>query len=142
VTTRCGTRGSRTEPGHLCAPGRRHRCSSCNSSSTAGERRALRAHRGRFALIYNGTRIFHIAHGAVFTFGGYALYLFAVRSPAVDRGAARRHPRYRRFRRADGCTGLPSAAQARHGAGGMFIASIGALTCAQAVYALVFGTDT
>ena len=31
-----------------------------------------------FALIYNGTRIFHIAHGAVFTFGGYALYLFAV----------------------------------------------------------------
>ena len=28
-----------------------------------------------FAIIYNGTRILHMAHGAVFTFGGYALYV-------------------------------------------------------------------
>ena len=29
-----------------------------------------------FAIIYNGTRMLHLAHGAVFTFGGYALYVF------------------------------------------------------------------
>jgi branched-subunit amino acid ABC-type transport system permease component len=28
-----------------------------------------------FAIIYNGTRILHMAHGAVFTAGGYALYI-------------------------------------------------------------------
>ena len=28
-----------------------------------------------FAIIYNGTRILHMAHGAVFTFGGYAFYI-------------------------------------------------------------------
>ena len=32
-----------------------------------------------FAMIYNGTRILHLAHGAVFTFGGYMLYVLAVR---------------------------------------------------------------
>ena len=27
-----------------------------------------------FALVYNATRVFHVAHGAVFTFGAYAFY--------------------------------------------------------------------
>lgn len=31
-----------------------------------------------FALIYNTTRIFHIAHGALYTFSAYSLYVFLV----------------------------------------------------------------
>lgn len=96
-----------------------------------------------FALIYNGTRIFHIAHGAVFTFGGYALYLFAlplglpwiVALPAAviataAFGALMDSLVYRPLRKRG------------TGPAGMFIASIGALTFAQATYSLVFGTDT
>ena len=31
-----------------------------------------------FALIYNTTRIFHVSHGAVYTFSSYILYLFLI----------------------------------------------------------------
>ena len=31
-----------------------------------------------FAVIYNGTRIFHLAHGGVFAFGAYMLWTFNV----------------------------------------------------------------
>ena len=96
-----------------------------------------------FALIYNGTRIFHIAHGAVFTFGGYALYVLSATLglPLVLAlvgalivtaafGALADILVYRPLRK----RGSSPA--------GMFIASIGLLTFAQAVYSLIFGTDT
>ncbi len=96
-----------------------------------------------FALIYNGTRIFHIAHGAVFTFGGYALYvlsaplgipvpiaLIGALIATAAFGALVDIAVYRPLRKRGSS---PS---------GMFIASIGLLTFAQAVYSLIFGTDT
>jgi len=96
-----------------------------------------------FALIYNGTRILHLAHGAVFTFGGYALYLLAIPLglplplaiagailAAAGLGVAIELAVYRPLR------GRGS------GAAAMLVASIGVLTLCQAVFALVFGTDT
>lgn len=96
-----------------------------------------------FAMIYNGTRILHLAHGAVFTFGGYALYVLAVTLHlplavgiagailgAACLGVAIDRVVYRPLRKRD------SSAAA------ILVASIGVLTLCQAVYALVFGTDT
>jgi branched-chain amino acid transport system permease protein len=96
-----------------------------------------------FAMIYNGTRILHLAHGAVFTFGGYALYLLAVplHLPLAVAlvGAVV----------ATACLGvLIDVAVYRplrnrgSSAEAILVASIGVLTFFQAVYALVFGTDT
>lgn len=96
-----------------------------------------------FAIIYNGTRILHLAHGAVFTFGGYALYVLgiALHLPmalalvgavlaASCLGVAMDRAVYRPLRRRN------SSAAA------ILVASIGLLTFFQALYALVFGTDT
>lgn len=96
-----------------------------------------------FAIIYNGTRILHLAHGAVFTFGGYVLYLLAIPLhvpmvialvgailAAACLGVAIDIVVYRPLRRRD------SSAAA------ILVASIGLLTFFQAIYALIFGTDT
>jgi branched-chain amino acid transport system permease protein len=96
-----------------------------------------------FAIIYNGTRILHLAHGAVFTFGGYALYVLAVTLhlpmaaalvgavlAASFLGAAIDVAVYRPLRRRNSNAAV------------ILVASIGVLTFFQAIYALIFGTDT
>jgi len=96
-----------------------------------------------FALIYNGTRILHLAHGAVFTFAGYAMYVLAiilniniviafllsiVMTAAV--GAS--------------CEWLVYKPLRKRGAGdaGDLVASIGLLTLIEAIFAILFTTDT
>ena len=96
-----------------------------------------------FAIIYNGTRILHLAHGAVFTFAGYMMYLFANVlgvSPFLAfvvaavltalMGVLCELLVYRPLRRA----GAPHTA--------LLVASIGAMTLLEAAYAIVFTTDT
>ena len=96
-----------------------------------------------FAIIYNGTRILHLAHGAVFTFAGYMMYLcsvvlglpvvvaflLSVAATAVV-GALCEILVYRPLRRAGS---RPTAD---------LVASIGLLTLLEALFALVFTTDT
>ena len=72
-----------------------------------------------FAIIYNGSRILHLAHGAVFAFGGYSLYGVLI-DVLVYRPLRARNS-------------SPAA---------ILIASIGVLTLCQALYALFFSTDT
>jgi branched-chain amino acid transport system permease protein len=96
-----------------------------------------------FALIYNATRMLHLAHGAVFAFGGYALYVFKIKlglhfvmalALAVPLtalfGMLSEILVYRPLRR----RGSSHAA--------ILIASIGILTLFQALFALTFGTTT
>lgn len=96
-----------------------------------------------FALIYNATRMLHLAHGAVFAFGGYVLYVcsewlglpiaigfVAAVAAAGALGAAMEVLVYRRLR----ARGSSPAA--------ILVASLGLLIFCQAVYGIVFGTDT
>jgi branched-chain amino acid transport system permease protein len=96
-----------------------------------------------FAMIYNGTRILHLAHGAVFTFAGYALYALAVGLGwpvllalgasvvlAAALGVLMELLVYRPLRKLESS---PAA---------LLIASVGLLTFFQALYALAFTTDT
>jgi branched-chain amino acid transport system permease protein len=96
-----------------------------------------------FALIYNATRMLHLAHGAVFAFGGYAVYgcsewfglpleigfVVAVLA-AGGLGAAMEVLVYRKLRERDS------------GPAAILVASLGLLIFCQAVYGLAFGTDT
>lgn len=96
-----------------------------------------------FALIYNATRMLHLAHGAVFAFGGYVLYacsewlslpltvgfVVAILAAGVL-GVAMEVLVYRKLRARDSA---PSA---------ILVASLGLLIFCQAVYGLIFGTDT
>ena len=96
-----------------------------------------------FAIIYNGTRILHLAHGAAFTFGGYMLYVLVsglkmpilVAFPLAVLATAALGVLmdvfvYRPLRAKDSSNDA------------VLIASIGLLTLLQAIYALVFGTET
>lgn len=96
-----------------------------------------------FAVIYNNTHIFHVAHGGVFTFAAYIFYLFMVPLQAgyalaflaavlgsTILGIAMELGVYRPIRRR---TGTRAA---------VLIASIGMLTVLQSVFALIFSTDT
>jgi branched-chain amino acid transport system permease protein len=96
-----------------------------------------------FAIIYNGTRILHMAHGAVFTFGGYAFYICVQKlgAPlpvavivallaAAAFGVLIDILVYRPLR----------AKKSSEAA--LFVASIGTLTFCQGVFALIFTTDT
>ncbi len=96
-----------------------------------------------FALIYNGTRVLHLAHGAVYTFGGFALYVLAVSFgmplalafPAAilltaALGASMELLVYRPLRKRGS------------GFAAIIVASIGLLSLCQGIYALAFGTDT
>jgi branched-chain amino acid transport system permease protein len=96
-----------------------------------------------FAMIYNGTRMLHLAHGAVFTFGGYTLYVLAI---GLGLPLAAAFP----------LTIVATAALGvlmellvyrplrRRGSGGaaILVASLGLLSLLQALFALIFGTDT
>jgi len=96
-----------------------------------------------FAMIYNGARVLHLAHGAVYTFGGFTLYVLSislglplvVAFPATivltaGLGVLMELLVYRPLRR----RGSSFAA--------IIVASIGLLSLFQALFALVFGTDT
>lgn len=96
-----------------------------------------------FAVIYNTTRMLHIAHGAVYSFGGYAFYVsvagvglnyWAGALVAVACGALLglliELFIYRPIRQWGG------------GSNSILIVSIGTVSVLQAVYALVFTTDT
>ena len=96
-----------------------------------------------FAIIYNCTRIFHIAHGAVFTFAGYALYVVAVQFgagywlavplaivSAALLGIAMEVAIYRPLRVMGG------------GGNSALIASLGMASLIQALLTIGFGTDT
>jgi branched-chain amino acid transport system permease protein len=96
-----------------------------------------------FAMIYNGTRMLHLAHGAVFTAGGYALYalylglglplavaLVGAVAICAGLGVLMEIFVYRPLR------------QRESSAAAILVASLGVLTFFQAIFALVFGTDT
>jgi branched-chain amino acid transport system permease protein len=96
-----------------------------------------------FAMIYNSTRILHLAHGAVFAFGGYVLYICVIwlKLPmlvsfvlcvvaAAIAGALMEVLVYSRLR------------ERRSSPAAVLVASIGMLTFCQAVFGIVFGTDT
>jgi branched-chain amino acid transport system permease protein len=96
-----------------------------------------------FALIYNTTRMLHIAHGAVYTFGGYAFYVLVIGlgfyywlgallavALGATLGVAIELLVYRPIRRWGG------------GPNSILIVSIGTVSILQAIYALVFTTDT
>jgi branched-chain amino acid transport system permease protein len=96
-----------------------------------------------FALIYNVTRMLHLAHGAVFAFGGFTLYacsgwfglplaigFVAAVLAAGALGAAMEVLVYRKLRERDS---KPAA---------ILVASLGLLIFCQAMYGLTFGTDT
>jgi branched-chain amino acid transport system permease protein len=96
-----------------------------------------------FALIYNTTRIFHLAHASVYTFGAYAYFVlsawiglgpwvsapFAVLFAALF-GMAIELAVYRPVRRAGG------------GSSAILIATLGTMSLCQALFELVFSTDT
>lgn len=96
-----------------------------------------------FAMIYNGTRILHLAHGGVFAFGGYVLYACVIWFSlpillsfvisivaAACLGALMEILVYRRLRERDSS---PAA---------ILVASLGLLTFCQAMFGIIFGTDT
>jgi branched-chain amino acid transport system permease protein len=96
-----------------------------------------------FAVIYNGTRIFHLAHGGVFAFGAYMLWTFNILlglniavaffvSIALSAafGILIEALVYRPLR------------ARKSGADAVVVASLGIIILTQATLALVFGTDT
>ena len=108
---------------------------------TAGALYALMA--VGFAMIYNGTRILHLAHGAVFTFASYVFYLLAVPAKlpvaiaaigsillTAALGMAMELAVYKPLR------------QRNASVSAILVASIGLLTLFEAIFALVFTTDT
>src|SRR6266540_3757429 len=96
-----------------------------------------------FAVIYNATRIFHIAHGAVYAVGGYVFYALAISlkvNPLVAfvlvvpatavAGAAIEVLVYR------------PARNRRAGLFALFIISLGLLVFMQNLLSVLFGGDT
>ncbi|MFO0986304.1 MAG: branched-chain amino acid ABC transporter permease [Alphaproteobacteria bacterium] len=96
-----------------------------------------------FALIYNATRVLHLAHGGVFTFGGFALYVLAI-SLGLPLAAA--FPLAILLTAAFGVSMELLVYRPLRKRGSSFaaiiIASIGLLALCQGSFALVFGTDT
>ncbi len=96
-----------------------------------------------FALIFNSTRMMHLAHGAVYTFGAYVFYVavilvgldyFAAAAIAILlsalSGVAIERSIYRAVKRFGG------------GENSILVASLGLLILLQSVFAVVFTTDT
>lgn len=95
-----------------------------------------------FAIVFNATHVFHLAHGAVLTFAAYCFYVLVgvvgmslvVAVPATMLASA-----------LFGCViELCVYAPLRlrgAGAGGLMIASLGVLALCQNVYAIIFSTD-
>jgi len=96
-----------------------------------------------FAVIYNGTRIFHLAHGGVFAFGAYMLWTFnvwlglniflaclAAIICSAAFGALIEILVYRKLRRR------------RSSGDATVVASLGVIILIQAMLALVYGTDS
>lgn len=96
-----------------------------------------------FALIFNSTRMMHLAHGAVYTFGAYAFYMcvawggfdyisagvVAVTACAAL-GVVIERTIYRSVKRFGG------------GENSILVASLGLLILMQSLYAIAFTTDT
>jgi branched-chain amino acid transport system permease protein len=96
-----------------------------------------------FVIIYNTTRMLHLAHGTVYTFGAYAYYVLAVllgmglwvSIPFVIAltalfGLLIELAIYRPVRRVGG------------GTGAILIASLGTISLFQGVFSIIFTTDT
>jgi branched-chain amino acid transport system permease protein len=96
-----------------------------------------------FALIFNATRMMHLAHGAVYTFGAYAFYIGVVglglgyivsgiAAVALSSlfGVLMERVIYRSVKRFGG------------GENSILVASLGLLILLQSVYAIAFTTDT
>jgi branched-chain amino acid transport system permease protein len=96
-----------------------------------------------FALIFNSTRMMHLAHGAVYTFGAYAFYIgvtwigldyltagLAAVLLSAALGVAIERSIYRAVKRFGG------------GENSILIASLGLLILLQSLYAIAFSTDT
>jgi branched-chain amino acid transport system permease protein len=95
-----------------------------------------------FAIVFNATNIFHLAHGAVLTFAAYCFYLLvavagisiAVALPitiVVSAGFGCL---------IELCVYAPLRARGA-GSAGLMIASLGALVLCQNLYAIIFSTD-
>src|SRR5262245_53766661 len=96
-----------------------------------------------FALVYNSTRIFHVAHGSMFSLGGYAFFVGAVLLAlpwplaalaamlvAVGAGALLELALYRP---------LPHRGA---GLGALLIAALGAFIVLQSVFSMMFSNQT
>ena len=95
-----------------------------------------------FAIIYNATRVFHLAHGAVLTCAAYCFYVVVV---VAGWSLAVAVPIAMVVAAALGC-GIEFGVYAplrRRGAGpaGLMIASLGLLVLFQNLFAIVFSTD-
>jgi branched-chain amino acid transport system permease protein len=95
-----------------------------------------------FAIVFNATHVFHLAHGAVLTFAAYCFYLLvAVAGLSLFLAV----PLTLLAGAAFGCLieiGVYGPLRARGGgSAGLMIASLGVLALCQNVYAIVFSTD-
>ena len=95
-----------------------------------------------FAIVFNATNIFHLAHGAVLTFAAYCFYLLVA---VAGIGIAIAVPITILVSAGFGCLieFCVYAPLRTRGAGsaGLMIASLGVLVLCQNIYAIVFSTD-
>lgn len=95
-----------------------------------------------FAIVFNSTHVFHLAHGAVLTFAAYCFYLLFI---VVGTGLFVAVPATVLAAALFGCLiELAVYAPLRARGGGeaaLMIASLGVLALCQNVYAIVFSTD-
>jgi branched-chain amino acid transport system permease protein len=95
-----------------------------------------------FAIVFNATNIFHLAHGAVLTFAAYCFYLLI---GVAGVGIAIAVPITIVVSAGFGClielcVYAPLRARGA-GSAGLMIASLGALVFCQNIYAIIFSTD-
>jgi len=95
-----------------------------------------------FAIVFNATHVFHLAHGAVLTFAAYCFYLLVA---VAGIGVAIAVPITVLISAGFGCLielGVYAPLRARGaGSSALMIASLGVLVLCQNVYAIVFSTD-
>ncbi len=95
-----------------------------------------------FAIVFNATHVFHLAHGAVLTFAAYCFYLLVA---VAGLGLLLAVPITVALAALFGCLielGIYAPLRARGaGSAGLMIASLGFLALCQNVYAIIFSTD-
>src|SRR5579883_2626214 len=94
-----------------------------------------------FAIVFNATHVFHLAHGAVLTFAAYCFYLLVA---VAGLGLILAVPITVALAALFGCLielGIYAPLRARGaGSAGLMIASLGFLALCQNVYAIIFST--
>ncbi|HUB97823.1 MAG TPA: branched-chain amino acid ABC transporter permease, partial [Stellaceae bacterium] len=95
-----------------------------------------------FAIVFNATHVFHLAHGAVLTFAAYCFYLLVA---VAGLNLYLAVPATVALSALFGCfieLGIYAPLRARGaGSAGLMIASLGFLLLCQNIFAIVFSTD-